>query len=97
MPENIERRNMGKKNLDHFSICACHPCAGAMLIFSVSFQFYQMSPKGHAFIVAWAIYSIKFLLYSPMWTCYKPVAALTKGRYLTFPFSLTGSLRSVAE
>ena len=21
-----------------FSICACHPCAGAMLIFSVSFQ-----------------------------------------------------------
>ena len=28
------------KNLVHFSICACHPCAGAMLIFSVSFQFY---------------------------------------------------------
>ena len=27
-----------KKNLIHFSICACHPCAGAMLIFSVSFQ-----------------------------------------------------------
>ncbi len=27
------------KNLVHFSICACHPCAGAMLIFSVSFQF----------------------------------------------------------
>jgi hypothetical protein len=25
--------------------CACHPCAGAMLIFSVSFQFYWMSPK----------------------------------------------------
>ena len=23
----------------HFSICACHPCAGAMLIFSVSIQF----------------------------------------------------------
>lgn len=35
-----------QKNLDHFSICACHPCAGAMLIFSVSFQFYRMSPKG---------------------------------------------------
>ena len=34
-----------QKNLDHFSICACHPCAGAMLIFSVSFQFYRMSPK----------------------------------------------------
>ena len=30
---------------NHFSICACHPCAGAMLIFSVSFQVYQMSPK----------------------------------------------------
>ena len=27
---------------DTFSICACHPCAGAMLIFSVSFQFYRM-------------------------------------------------------
>ena len=23
----------------HFSICACHPCARAMLIFSFSFQF----------------------------------------------------------
>ena len=23
----------------HFSICACHPSAGAMLIFSASFQF----------------------------------------------------------
>ena len=23
----------------HFSICACHPCAGAMVIFSVSFQY----------------------------------------------------------
>ncbi len=33
------------KNLDHFSICACHPCTWAMLIFSVSFQFYQMSLK----------------------------------------------------
>ena len=28
-----------KKVEIHFSICACHPCAGAMLIFSVSFQF----------------------------------------------------------
>ena len=26
----------------HFSICVCHPCAGAMLIFSVSFQVYRM-------------------------------------------------------
>ena len=30
------------KNCVHFSICACHPCAGAMLIFSVSFQFYRI-------------------------------------------------------
>ena len=29
----------GKEKYEHFSICACHPCAGAMLIFSVSFQF----------------------------------------------------------
>ena len=27
------------KNCVHFSICACHPCAGAVLIFSGSFQF----------------------------------------------------------
>ena len=30
---------------DTFSIFACHPCAGAMLIFSVSFQFLRMMPK----------------------------------------------------
>lgn len=35
------------KKLLHFSICACHPCAGAMLIFSVSFQFYRMIPEGN--------------------------------------------------
>ena len=43
LEQNCEKQ---KKNLDHFSIYACHPCAGAMLIFSVSFQFYRMSPKG---------------------------------------------------
>ena len=31
----------------HFSICACHPCAGAMLIFSISFQFELMIPEGN--------------------------------------------------
>ena len=36
-----------KKKCLHFSICACHPCAGAMLIFSVSFQFYRMIPGGN--------------------------------------------------
>jgi len=48
--EKIEEKKEKKKqkNLDHFSICACHPCAGAMLIFSVSFQFYRMSPKGRS-------------------------------------------------
>ena len=35
-----------KKIVLHFSICACHPCAGAMLIFSVSFQFCRMTPEG---------------------------------------------------
>ena len=33
------------KNVIHFSICACHPCAGAMLIFSVSFQFSRMTSE----------------------------------------------------
>ena len=31
----------------HFSTCACHPCAGAMLIFFVSFQFQRMIPEGN--------------------------------------------------
>jgi len=31
----------------HFSMCACHPCAGAMLIVSVSFQFWRMIPEGN--------------------------------------------------
>ena len=35
------------KNLIHFPICACHPCTGAMLIFSASFQFYRMFPEGN--------------------------------------------------
>ena len=29
------------------TVCACHPCAGAVLIFSVSFQFYRMFPEGN--------------------------------------------------
>ena len=39
------------KKSDTFSICACHPCAGAMLIFSVSFQFLRMTPKGSSVLV----------------------------------------------
>ena len=38
------------KKFVHFSICACHPCAGAMLIFSVSFQFYRIFPEGNPWI-----------------------------------------------
>ena len=28
-------------------MCACHPCAGAVLIFSASFQFERMMPEGN--------------------------------------------------
>lgn len=35
------------KNLDNLSIYTCHPYAEAKLIFSVSFQFHRMSPKGY--------------------------------------------------
>ena len=31
----------------HFPMCACHPCAGAMLIFSESFQLLRMIPEGN--------------------------------------------------
>ena len=48
-----------QKNLVHFSICACHPCAGAMLIFSVSFQFYRMIPEGNP---VWCEKNQNFLL-----------------------------------
>ena len=34
-------------NVIHFHISACHPCAGAMLIFSVSIQFQRMIPEGN--------------------------------------------------
>ena len=37
--KNFLKKKKSKKKSDTFSICACHPCAGAMLIFSVSFQF----------------------------------------------------------
>jgi hypothetical protein len=39
-PNEIIRSKIRRsKKYIYFSICACHPCAGAMLIFSVSFQF----------------------------------------------------------
>ena len=37
--QKVAKDAENKKNVIHFSICACHPCAGAMLILSVSFQF----------------------------------------------------------
>ena len=39
--------NSAYSNCLHFSMCACHPCAGAVLIFSVSFQFSRMIPEGN--------------------------------------------------
>jgi hypothetical protein len=51
-----------QKNLDHFSICACHPCAGAMLIFSVSFQFYRMSPKRRSAARSWTYKLVSAML-----------------------------------
>ena len=47
LPRRQRRRVRGVKHFVHFSICVCHPCAGAMLIFSVSFQFYRMIPEGN--------------------------------------------------
>ena len=35
----ISKTSFGGKNKERFTSYACHPCAGAMLIFSVSFQF----------------------------------------------------------
>ena len=37
----------GQKSLEPFLDYACHPCAGAMLIFSVSFHFYHV-PEGNS-------------------------------------------------
>ncbi len=34
-----------QQKVRYFSIYACHPCAGAMLIFSVSFQFLRMTTE----------------------------------------------------
>ena len=44
----------------HFSICVCvcHPCTGAMLIFSVSFQFLSQKPYNLLCIVLMLIFSV---------------------------------------
>ena len=37
----------GPRKTHIFSMCACHPCAGAMLRFSVSFQCSRIIPEGN--------------------------------------------------
>ena len=47
-PEDSKKKKSekkGSKNHDTFSMYACHPCAGTMLIFSVSFQFLRMTTR----------------------------------------------------
>ena len=50
-------QKMSEKKLVHFSTCACHPCGGAMLIFSVSYQFYRMIPEENP--VSWYTRRVK--------------------------------------
>ena len=40
-------RRFASKLCLHFSMCACHPCAGAMLMFHVSLQLSRMLPEGN--------------------------------------------------
>ena len=42
---NKSTRNQ-RKDMLHFSVCACHPCAGSMRIFSVSFAWWLLPQKG---------------------------------------------------
>ena len=44
-PQVTQVDAFARKNCLRFSICACHPRAGAMLIFSVSFQVQRMIPQ----------------------------------------------------
>ena len=41
------RAHAARRHRLHFSTCARHPCAGAMLIFPVSFQCQRMIPEGN--------------------------------------------------
>lgn len=56
-----------EQNLDHISICACSHCAGAMLFFSVSFQFYQMSPKRNVSTGNITLYTCPVVNIQSMW------------------------------
>ena len=46
-PRTLLGGGVQKVSCLRFSMCACHPCAGAMLIFSASFQFQRMVPEGN--------------------------------------------------
>ena len=61
-PEDSKKKKSekkGSKNHDTFSMYACHPCAGTMLIFSVSFQFLRMTTR------RWFQQVIVVVLYKP--------------------------------
>merc|ERR1712197_80 len=52
------------KHLSHFSTCACHPCAGAMLIFSVSFQFCRMIPERNPMYMSEYLLACKWMAHT---------------------------------
>ena len=62
----------------HVSMCACHPCAGAMLIFSASFQFSRMIPEGNPrvqrllFVLLLALFML-FFIFSLVCVCLFPL------------------------
>ena len=56
----------------HFSICACHPCAGAMLIFYVSLQFEQMLPEGNPSLRPSLAFAMDWESWSPPQHCRMP-------------------------
>ena len=65
-PEDSKKKKSekkGSKNHDTFSMYACHPCAGTMLIFSVSFQFLRMTTR------RWFQQVIVVVLYKPLIEC----------------------------
>ena len=43
------------KGCVHFSICARHPCAGAMLVFPIPFQFSRMIPEEGLGLRGWGL------------------------------------------
>ena len=67
---------------------ACHPCAGAMLIFSVSFQFQRMIPEGNPYIICLhhiiiqkciAYTELYFIIMSTIWYDHKIIVCRNEG------------------